>query len=73
MALCMAYKMVEGMLKFNLQIAGDDGEITATHLLLGIWSEVESPGHKIMAALGFNDAKANTLTSLSSDPEFVDG
>ena len=69
----MAYKTVEGMLKLNLQIAGDDGEITTTHLLLGIWSEVESPGHKIMAALGFNDDKAKELTSLSSELESVDG
>ncbi|XP_022737556.1 ATP-dependent Clp protease ATP-binding subunit CLPT2, chloroplastic [Durio zibethinus] len=53
--------------------SADDGEITTTHLLLGIWSEVESPGHKIMAALGFNDAKAKELTSLSSEPESVDG
>ncbi|XVF13270.1 hypothetical protein REPUB_Repub08aG0194200 [Reevesia pubescens] len=53
--------------------SSDDGEITTTHLLLGIWSEVESPGHKIMAALGFNDAKAKELTSLSSEPESVDG
>ncbi|XWS49023.1 hypothetical protein CRYUN_Cryun13aG0128000 [Craigia yunnanensis] len=53
--------------------SGDDGEITTTHLLLGIWSEVESPGHKIMAALGFNDDKAKEITSLSSQPESVDG
>ncbi|KAB2039018.1 hypothetical protein ERO13_D03G158700v2 [Gossypium hirsutum] len=52
--------------------SGGDGEITTTHLLLGIWSEVESPGHKIMAALGFNDAKSKELTS-SSEPESVDG
>lgn len=57
---------------FILQIAGGDGEITTTHLLLGIWSEVESPGHKILAALGFNDAKSKELTS-SSEPESVDG
>ncbi|XWS38480.1 hypothetical protein CRYUN_Cryun19dG0135000 [Craigia yunnanensis] len=53
--------------------SGDDGEITATQLRLGIWSEVESPGHKTMAALGFNDAKAKELTSLRSEPESVDG
>ncbi|XVE57769.1 hypothetical protein DITRI_Ditri04bG0116100 [Diplodiscus trichospermus] len=51
--------------------SGGDGEITTTHMLLGIWSEVESPGHKIMAALGFIDYKAKELTSLSS--ESVDG
>lgn len=69
MALYMAYKTVEGTLKVNLQIAGDDGEVTTTHLLLGIWSEVESPGHKIMTALGFIDVKAKELASLSSEPE----
>ncbi|XWS49828.1 hypothetical protein CRYUN_Cryun12cG0036500 [Craigia yunnanensis] len=53
--------------------SGEDGEITTTHLLLGIWSEVESPAHKILAALGFNDAQAKELTSLSSEPESVDG
>ncbi|TYJ41443.1 hypothetical protein E1A91_A03G021300v1, partial [Gossypium mustelinum] len=53
--------------------SGGDGEITTTHLLLGIWSEVESPGHKILAALGFNDAKSKELTSMSSEPESVDG
>ncbi|KAK8480953.1 hypothetical protein V6N11_035368 [Hibiscus sabdariffa] len=35
----------------------DDGEVT-THTLFGIWSEVESPGHTIMATLGLSDAKA---------------
>ncbi|XP_021294849.1 ATP-dependent Clp protease ATP-binding subunit CLPT2, chloroplastic [Herrania umbratica] len=49
--------------------SGDDGEVTTTHLLLGVWSEVESPGHTIMTALGFNDDKAKELTSLSSEPE----
>ena len=41
-------------------------------MLLGIWSEVESPGYKIMATLGFNDEKAIELESLSSEPGFVD-
>lgn len=53
--------------------SGDDGEISTTDLLLGIWSEVESPGHKIMAAFGFNDDKAKELISFSSKPESVDG
>lgn len=51
---------------------GDDGEITTSHLLLGIWSEVESPGHKIMATFGFNDEKAKELESLSSESGFAD-
>ncbi|KAJ0977494.1 hypothetical protein J5N97_012968 [Dioscorea zingiberensis] len=41
--------------------SGKDGEITPTHMLLGIWSEKESAGHKIMATLGFNDEKASEL------------
>lgn len=32
-----------------------------THLLLGIWSQEESAGHSILAALGFNDEKAKEL------------
>ncbi|XP_042511532.1 ATP-dependent Clp protease ATP-binding subunit CLPT1, chloroplastic-like [Macadamia integrifolia] len=47
--------------------SGESGEITTTHLLLGIWSEEESAGHKIMAALGFDDKKAKELAkSVSS-------
>lgn len=41
--------------------SGESGEITATHLVLGIWSEKESAGHKIMATLGFDDEKAKEL------------
>ncbi|KAK8516384.1 hypothetical protein V6N12_068991 [Hibiscus sabdariffa] len=48
----------------------DDGEVT-THPLFGIWSELESPGQKIMVTLGFNDAKAKELSSLSSEYEHV--
>lgn len=40
---------------------GESGEVTTTHLLLGIWSEKESAGHKIMEALGFDDEKAEEL------------
>ncbi|KAI5670188.1 hypothetical protein M9H77_10552 [Catharanthus roseus] len=41
--------------------SGESGEITTTHLLLGIWSEKESAGHKILAGLGFDDEKAKEL------------
>ncbi|GMN32515.1 hypothetical protein TIFTF001_003722 [Ficus carica] len=51
---------------------GNSGEITTSYLLLGIWSEVDSPGHKIMATLGFSDEKAKELESLSSEPGFDD-
>ncbi|CAK7355745.1 unnamed protein product [Dovyalis caffra] len=53
--------------------SGDSGEITTSDLLLGIWSEVESPGHKILAALGFSDEKVKELEASSSGPGFVDG
>lgn len=41
--------------------SGKDGEVTVAHFLLGVWSEKESAGHKIMAALGFDDAKAKEV------------
>ncbi|KAL9242869.1 hypothetical protein vseg_016827 [Gypsophila vaccaria] len=53
--------------------SGEDGEVTTTELLLGIWSEVESPGYKILATLGFDDEKAKKLESLSSKPGFDEG
>ncbi|PSS33150.1 ATP-dependent Clp protease ATP-binding subunit like [Actinidia chinensis var. chinensis] len=41
--------------------SGESGEITATYMLLGIWSVKESAGHRIMATLGFDDEKAKEL------------
>ncbi|XP_024993941.1 ATP-dependent Clp protease ATP-binding subunit CLPT2, chloroplastic [Cynara cardunculus var. scolymus] len=52
--------------------SGDDGEITTSHLLLGVWLEEEAAGHKIMATLGFNDEKAEELRSVISKPGFVE-
>lgn len=52
--------------------SGNNGEVRASDLLLGIWSETDSPGHKILAALGFNDEKAEELESLSSEPGSLD-
>ncbi|XP_052210243.1 ATP-dependent Clp protease ATP-binding subunit CLPT2, chloroplastic [Diospyros lotus] len=52
--------------------SGESGEITTTHLLLGIWSEKESAGHKILASLRFRAEKAKELETLISDPGFVD-
>ncbi|KAI4384734.1 hypothetical protein MLD38_002846 [Melastoma candidum] len=40
--------------------SGEDGEITPSHILLGIWSE-ESAGHKILESMGFTDEKAEEL------------
>ena len=45
---------------------GEDGEVTAAHFLLGVWSEKESAGHKIMAALGFDDEKAKEVAKFVS-------
>ncbi|XP_021901809.1 ATP-dependent Clp protease ATP-binding subunit CLPT2, chloroplastic [Carica papaya] len=53
--------------------SGGNGEITTIDVLLGVWSEVESPGHKILATLGFSDEKAKELQSLTSQPGFTDG
>ncbi|XP_042505923.1 ATP-dependent Clp protease ATP-binding subunit CLPT1, chloroplastic-like [Macadamia integrifolia] len=50
--------------------SGESGEITTTHLLLGIWSEEESAGHKIMASLGFDDEKAKELAK-SMDKDII--
>ncbi|OIT34513.1 atp-dependent clp protease atp-binding subunit clpt2, chloroplastic [Nicotiana attenuata] len=52
--------------------SSDNGEITTTHLLLGVWSQVGSPGYKILSALGFNDEKAQELKNVISEPGFVD-
>ncbi|KAG5123177.1 hypothetical protein JHK82_029914 [Glycine max] len=46
----------------------DGGKITTAHVLLGIWSEVDSPGHKILSTLGFNEEKK--LKSFLS-PQFL--
>ncbi|XP_071703120.1 ATP-dependent Clp protease ATP-binding subunit CLPT2, chloroplastic-like [Rutidosis leptorrhynchoides] len=52
--------------------SGDGGEITTCHLLLGVWSEKEGAGYKIMNTLGFNDEKAQQLHSLISKPGFIE-
>ncbi|KAJ6358398.1 hypothetical protein OIU76_000159 [Salix suchowensis] len=46
----------------------DSGEITTTHILLGIWSEKESAGRRILETLGFNDDKAKeVIESMNRD------
>ncbi|TKV97100.1 hypothetical protein SEVIR_9G473550v4 [Setaria viridis] len=47
--------------------SGEDGEVTANHLLLGIWSDKESAGHKILALLGFDDEKARLLAQTADE------
>ncbi|MED6195452.1 ATP-dependent Clp protease ATP-binding subunit clpt1, chloroplastic [Stylosanthes scabra] len=41
--------------------SGEGGEITVTHILLGIWSQEGSAGRQILSTLGFNDEKAKEL------------
>nr|GMD02197.1 ATP-dependent Clp protease ATP-binding subunit CLPT1, chloroplastic-like [Ipomoea batatas] len=41
--------------------SGEDGELTVSHLLLGIWAQEVSAGHIVMATLGFTDEKAKEL------------
>ncbi|GAB2274089.1 hypothetical protein Dimus_008859 [Dionaea muscipula] len=53
--------------------AGGNVEITTSDLLLGIWSNKESSGHKILVSLGFDDEKAAKLESMSSEPGFDEG
>lgn len=36
------------------------------HLLLGIWAQKDSAGHKVLAALGFNDEKAKEVATFVS-------
>ncbi|KAM1024707.1 hypothetical protein ACFX2I_037849 [Malus domestica] len=57
----------------GIHIEGDSMEITTSYLLLGIWYEGESSGHKIMVGLGFNEEKAKELESSSTKPGFIDG
>ncbi|CAN1333085.1 ATP-dependent Clp protease ATP-binding subunit CLPT2, chloroplastic [Linum perenne] len=52
--------------------SGDGGEITTIDMILGIWSDADSPGHKVLAAMGFNDEKAKELESRNSGPGIVD-
>ncbi|XP_028756454.1 ATP-dependent Clp protease ATP-binding subunit CLPT1, chloroplastic [Neltuma alba] len=58
-----AQKSVDWAVEEKLK-SGEGGEITVSHLLLGIWSQKESAGHQILAALGFNDEKAKEVATL---------
>lgn len=67
-----AKKVLDWALDHKLKSGDSGGEVTTSDLLLGIWSEVECPGHKILAVLGFNDEKAKELEASSSGPGFID-
>ncbi|KAF5732308.1 clp protease-related protein [Tripterygium wilfordii] len=47
--------------------SGASGELTPDHILLGIWAEKESAGHKIMESLGFDDEKAKELAKTMNE------
>ncbi|KAG0473095.1 hypothetical protein HPP92_014519 [Vanilla planifolia] len=49
--------------------SGENGEVNTTHMLLGIWSEEDSPGHKILTSLGFNNDMANELAKHANTDE----
>lgn len=49
-------------IEVKLLNAGEGGEITTTHLILGIWAQKEAAGYKIMAGFGFDDEKAKELS-----------
>ncbi|KAK4283198.1 hypothetical protein QN277_000175 [Acacia crassicarpa] len=60
-----AQKAIDWAVEEKLK-SGEGGEITVSYLLLGIWSQKESAGHRILAAHGFNDEKAKEVaTSLN--------
>ncbi|XP_010519201.1 PREDICTED: ATP-dependent Clp protease ATP-binding subunit CLPT1, chloroplastic [Tarenaya hassleriana] len=47
--------------------SGIDGEITTAYMVLGIWAQKQSAGHKILESLGFNDEKAKELAKVMND------
>ncbi|CAI9092099.1 OLC1v1027254C2 [Oldenlandia corymbosa var. corymbosa] len=55
-----AQKAVDWAIEEKLK-SGESGEVTTAHLLLGIWSQKESAGQRILAAHGFDDEKAMEL------------
>lgn len=64
-----AQKAIDWAINEKLK-SGETGEVTTSHLLLGIWAQKESAGHRIMATLGFNDDKAQELAK-SMDKEII--
>ncbi|XP_076942032.1 ATP-dependent Clp protease ATP-binding subunit CLPT1, chloroplastic-like [Bidens hawaiensis] len=64
-----AQKAIDWAINEKLK-SGEDGEVTTSHLLLGIWAQKESAGHKLMAMLGFDDDKAKELAK-TMDKEII--
>ncbi|KAK3447316.1 hypothetical protein EUGRSUZ_A02874 [Eucalyptus grandis] len=57
-------------LLMGILVEGESGEITTTHLLLGIWFEKESAGHMILSSLGFTEEKADEVAK-SMDKDVI--
>lgn len=51
--------------------SGEKGEVTTTHLLLGIWAQKGSAGQQVLAALGFDDKNAKELEETLKQPALV--
>ncbi|KAF5800449.1 putative Clp domain superfamily protein [Helianthus annuus] len=64
-----AQKAIDWAINEKLK-SGETGEVTTSHLLLGIWAQKESAGYKIMAKLGFDDDKAKELAK-TMDKEII--
>ncbi|KAJ4780300.1 hypothetical protein LUZ62_064557 [Rhynchospora pubera] len=61
-----AQRALDWALDYKLK-SGKDGEITIGHLVLGIWSQKESTGHKVLAALGFDSKKAKEFSKIAGN------
>ncbi|KAJ4787218.1 ATP-dependent Clp protease ATP-binding subunit clpA [Rhynchospora pubera] len=61
-----AQRALDWALDYKLK-SGKDGEITIGHLVLGIWSQKESTGHKVLAALGFDGKKAKEFSKIAGN------
>lgn len=53
--------LVKRLTEVKFLITDKSGEVTTTLLLLGVWYQKESAGHKIMETFGFDDEKAKEL------------
>ncbi|XP_004511640.1 ATP-dependent Clp protease ATP-binding subunit CLPT2, chloroplastic [Cicer arietinum] len=56
----------------KLKSVVDGGEVNTAHIVLGVWSDVDSLGHKILSNLGFNNEKAKELESSISKSAVID-
>ncbi|GAB2265337.1 hypothetical protein Dimus_000401 [Dionaea muscipula] len=61
---------IDMKLRSGLCIVGESGDLTTPLLLLGIWAQEVSAGHKILENLGFNDEKAKELANFM-DKEII--